>query len=77
MSRQVNPFTLAPQAILIRRMHGIVAVVLGQLRAGADRGAIAAEYLHGEAPATPLGQAEAEFLARRDRTAGAALEAAD
>jgi hypothetical protein len=53
-------------------MHGIVAVVLGQLRAGADWGAIAAEYLHGEAPATPLGQAEAEFLAGRGRTAGAA-----
>ena len=38
---------------------------------------IAAEYLHGEAPATPLGQAEAEFLARRGRTAGAALGLAD
>lgn len=72
MRIQVNQFTLPPEAILIRRMHGIVAVVLGQLRAGADWGAIAAEYLHGEAPATPLGQAEAEFLAGRGRTAGAA-----
>src|SRR4029079_16054436 len=58
MRMQVNQFTLPPEAILIRRMHGIVAVVLGQLRAGADWGALAAEYLHGEAPATPLGQAE-------------------
>jgi predicted unusual protein kinase regulating ubiquinone biosynthesis (AarF/ABC1/UbiB family) len=65
MRMQVNQFTLPPEAILIRRMHGIVAVVLGQLRAGADWGAIAAEYLHGEAPATPLGQAEADFFARR------------
>src|SRR6266550_2625750 len=73
MRMQVNQFTLPPEAILIRRMHGIVAVVLGQLRAGADWGAIAAEYLHGEAPATPLGQAEAEFLARRGRTAVADL----
>ena len=40
-------------------------------------GAIAAEYLHGEAPATPLGQAEAEFLARHGRTAGAAHAPAD
>jgi hypothetical protein len=72
MRIQVNQFTLPAEAILIRRMHGIVAVVLGQLRAGADWGAIAAEYLHGAAPATPLGQAEAEFLARRGRTAGAA-----
>ena len=73
MRMQVNQFTLPPEAILIRRMHGIVAVVLGQLRAGADWGAIAAEYLHGEPFATPLGQAEADFFAGRGRTAGAAL----
>jgi predicted unusual protein kinase regulating ubiquinone biosynthesis (AarF/ABC1/UbiB family) len=77
MRMQVNQFTLPPEAILIRRMHGIVAVVLGQLRAGANWGAIAAEYLHREAHATPLGQAEAEFLARRGRTARAALGPAD
>ena len=76
MRIQVNQFTPA-EAILIRRMHGIVAVVLGQLRAGADWGAIAAEYLHGGAPATLLGQAEAEFLARRGRSAGATVGTAD
>ena len=65
MKSQVNQFTVPPDSILIRRMHGIVAVVLQQLRAGADWGAIAAEYLHGAAPATPLGQAEADFLAHR------------
>jgi hypothetical protein len=73
MRMQMNQFTLPPEAVLIRRMHGIVAVVLGQLRASADWGAIAAEYLHGDAPATPLGQAEAEFLARRGRKAGASI----
>jgi hypothetical protein len=62
---QVNQFTLPPEAILIRRMHGIVYVVLEQLRAGANWGAVAAEYLHGEPPATPLGRAEADYLARR------------
>ena len=61
---QVNQFTVPPDAILIRRMHGIVAVVLEQLRAGADWGAIAAEYLHGAPPATPLGKAEADSFAR-------------
>jgi predicted unusual protein kinase regulating ubiquinone biosynthesis (AarF/ABC1/UbiB family) len=71
MRLQVNQFTLPPDAILIRRMHGIVAVVLGQLRAGADWGAIAAEYLHAAAPATELGRAEADFLARRGRRARA------
>jgi predicted unusual protein kinase regulating ubiquinone biosynthesis (AarF/ABC1/UbiB family) len=65
MRTQVNQFTVPPDSVLIRRMHGIVGIVLGQLRAGADWGAIAAEYLHGEAAATPLGRGEAEFLARR------------
>jgi predicted unusual protein kinase regulating ubiquinone biosynthesis (AarF/ABC1/UbiB family) len=73
---QVNQFALPPEAILIRRMHGIVAVVLEQLRAGADWGAIAAEYLHDAMPATPLGHAEAEFFARRGRRAGAARKVA-
>jgi hypothetical protein len=49
-------------------MHGIVAIVLHQLRAGADWGAIAAEYLHGDPPATALGEAESEFLAGRGRS---------
>jgi hypothetical protein len=57
---QMNQFTLPPETVLIRRMHGIVGVVLWQLRAGADWGAIAAEYLHGAPPATALGEAEAE-----------------
>ena len=76
MRMQVNQFTLPPDSILIRRMHGIVAVVLEQLRAGADWGAIAAEYLHRTPPTTPLGEAEADFLARRGGRAGVALEVA-
>jgi len=61
---QVHQFALPPESLLIRRMHGIVAIVLGQLRAGADWGAIAAEYLHGATPATPLGELEAGAAAR-------------
>ena len=64
---QASHFTLPAETILIRRMHVIVGVVLGQLRAGADWGAIAAEYLHGEPPATPLGQAEADYFTRHGR----------
>jgi predicted unusual protein kinase regulating ubiquinone biosynthesis (AarF/ABC1/UbiB family) len=67
MKDQVSRFTLPPETILIRRMHVIVAAVLGQLRAGVDWGAVAAEYLYGEPPATPLGEAEAEYFARRGR----------
>jgi predicted unusual protein kinase regulating ubiquinone biosynthesis (AarF/ABC1/UbiB family) len=62
---QLSQFTLPAETALIRRMHAIVNVVLGQLRAGADWGAIAAEYLHGEPPATPLGEAEAAYFAGR------------
>ena len=58
----MNQFTLPPETVLIRRMHGIVGIVLWQLRAGADWGAIAGEYLHGEPPATTLGDAEAAFF---------------
>ncbi len=61
---QINQFTLPAETVLIRRMHGIVAIVLWQLRAGADWGAIAGEYLHGEPAATTLGEAEADFLGR-------------
>jgi predicted unusual protein kinase regulating ubiquinone biosynthesis (AarF/ABC1/UbiB family) len=61
---QVNQFTVPPESILIRRMHVMVAVVLQNLRAGADWGAIAAEYLHRAPPATALGEAEADFFAR-------------
>jgi predicted unusual protein kinase regulating ubiquinone biosynthesis (AarF/ABC1/UbiB family) len=64
---QINQFAVPPESVLIRRMHAMVAVVLRSLRAGADWGAIAAEYLHGAAPSTELGRAEAEFLAHRGR----------
>ena len=56
---QAGRFTLPPETMLIRRMHALVAIVLSRLRASADWGAIAAEYLHGEPPATELGRAEA------------------
>ncbi len=59
---QAGRFTLPPETMLIRRMHALVAVVLSRLRATADWGAIAAEYLHREPPATMLGRAEAAFL---------------
>jgi predicted unusual protein kinase regulating ubiquinone biosynthesis (AarF/ABC1/UbiB family) len=63
VKNQLNQFTLPAETALIRRMHAIVRVVLDQLRAGADWGAIAAEYLHGEPPATALGEAEAKYFA--------------
>ena len=55
--------TLPPQALLIRRMEGLVLSVLGELRAGADWSALGAEYYDDGPPSTPLGEQDAAFWA--------------
>ncbi len=57
--------TLPPQALLIRRMEGLLFAVLGELRAGADWGALALEYIAGVPPSTPLGEIEDEYFHAR------------
>jgi predicted unusual protein kinase regulating ubiquinone biosynthesis (AarF/ABC1/UbiB family) len=57
--------TVPPQALLIRRMEGLLFAVLGELRAGADWGRLALEYVAAEPPSTPLGVEEAEHLVAR------------
>jgi predicted unusual protein kinase regulating ubiquinone biosynthesis (AarF/ABC1/UbiB family) len=57
--------TLPPQALLIRRMEGLLFGVLGELRAGGDWGRLALEYIAGEPPSTPLGETEAAYLGAR------------
>ena len=65
------PQTLPPQALLIRRMEGLLFAVLGELRAGADWGTLALEYIAGEPPSTPLGRPRrpTSALAQRDGSA--------
>ncbi|MBA2513362.1 MAG: AarF/ABC1/UbiB kinase family protein [Solirubrobacterales bacterium] len=58
--------TLPPQALLIRRMEGLVFTVLGELRAGADWHALAREFFADGEPSTPLGELDAEFWAARE-----------
>jgi predicted unusual protein kinase regulating ubiquinone biosynthesis (AarF/ABC1/UbiB family) len=54
--------TIPPQALLIRRMEGLVLSTLGELRAGADWNALASEYWSDDAaPSTPLGEQDAAF----------------
>jgi predicted unusual protein kinase regulating ubiquinone biosynthesis (AarF/ABC1/UbiB family) len=53
--------TIPPQALLIRRMEGLVLSTLGELRAGADWSALGSEYWSDEPPSTPLGEQDAEF----------------
>jgi predicted unusual protein kinase regulating ubiquinone biosynthesis (AarF/ABC1/UbiB family) len=58
---QMRRETIPPQALLLRRMEGLVLSTLGEVRACADWHAIAREYYADAAPATPLGEAEAAF----------------
>jgi predicted unusual protein kinase regulating ubiquinone biosynthesis (AarF/ABC1/UbiB family) len=53
--------TLPPQALLIRRMEGLVFSTLGELRARADWAALGREYHAGAEPSTPLGELDASF----------------
>jgi hypothetical protein len=45
-------------------MEGLTLAVLGQLEATANWHRIAREWLYGDPPATPLGEAEASFFGR-------------
>jgi hypothetical protein len=59
---QMRRQTVPAQAVLIRRMEGLLFSVLGELRAGADWGALALEYIAGRPPATELGRIEERWL---------------
>ena len=58
MKRQTMP----PDAMFARRMETLTLAVLGQLEATANWHRIAREWLFGDPPATPLGEAEAKFV---------------
>jgi predicted unusual protein kinase regulating ubiquinone biosynthesis (AarF/ABC1/UbiB family) len=58
---QLRRQSLPAQALLLRRMEGLVLSTLGEVRARADWHAIAREYYAGGPPSTPLGAAEWEF----------------
>ena len=53
--------TLPPEALLIRRMEGLVFSTLGELRAGADWSALGREFFAGGPASTPLGLQDADF----------------
>jgi len=64
---QMRRQTIPPQALLIRRMEGLIFSVLGELRAGADWSALAAEYFAEAPPSTPLGEQDEAFWRERGR----------
>jgi predicted unusual protein kinase regulating ubiquinone biosynthesis (AarF/ABC1/UbiB family) len=53
--------TIPPQALLIRRMEGLVLSTLGELRAGADWSKLGSEYWSDAPPSTELGEQDARF----------------
>ncbi len=55
--------TIPPQALLMRRMEGLVLSALGEVRASADWHAVAREYYAGDGPSTELGAEERAFWA--------------
>jgi hypothetical protein len=59
--------TVPPEALLLRRMEGLVFSVLGELGAKANWGRIAAEYLQGDPPSSPLGEIDAAHWATRPK----------
>ena len=66
---QMRRQTIPPQALLLRRMEGLVFATLGEARAAADWNAIAREYYLDAPPATALGEAEAAFWSPRSAAA--------
>jgi predicted unusual protein kinase regulating ubiquinone biosynthesis (AarF/ABC1/UbiB family) len=66
---QMRRQTLPPQALLLRRMEGLVFATLGEARAAADWNAIAREFYVDAPPATALGKEEASFWAPRSAAA--------
>jgi predicted unusual protein kinase regulating ubiquinone biosynthesis (AarF/ABC1/UbiB family) len=64
---QMRRMSLPPAALLLRRMELQLLSVLGDLRAGADWGGLAAEHHAGATPSTVLGDEDRAFFARRAR----------
>ena len=62
---QMRRQTIPPQALLLRRMEGLVFATLGEVRAAADWNAIAREFYLDAPPTTVLGEAEAAFWSAR------------
>ena len=54
--------TIPPQALLIRRMEGLVLSTLGELRAGADWSALGSEYWERRAAEHAAGRAGRALL---------------
>jgi hypothetical protein len=67
--QQMRQMTLPPEALLLRRMEGLLFQVATTLRAQADWGALLGELIEGDEPIDGLGREHAAWLdARGART---------
>ena len=62
---QLRRLTIPPQALLVRRMEGLIFTTLGELRAGGDWHALASEFFADAPPSTALGEADSEYWGSR------------
>ena len=62
---QLRRMSLPPEALLLRRMEGILFQIASTVRAEADWGALLHELVEGGEPATTLGEQHARWLAER------------
>ncbi len=69
---QMRRQTVPPQALLIRRMEGLLFSVYGELRAGAHWHELAREYIAAAPPSTQLGEVEQAWLTGAPEPAPAA-----
>jgi predicted unusual protein kinase regulating ubiquinone biosynthesis (AarF/ABC1/UbiB family) len=72
LMEQMRRMTLPPEALLLRRMEGLLFQVATTLRAEADWGALLAELVEGTEPVGPLGREHAAWLEQRGLRAAAA-----
>ena len=63
---QMRRMTLPPEALLLRRMEGLLFQIASTVRAEADWGALLRELVEDGEPTTELGVAHAEWLAAKD-----------
>ena len=69
---QMRRQTIPAQALLIRRMEGLLFAVFGELRAGAHWHGLAREYIAGAPASTELGEVEQAWLTGAPEASAAA-----
>jgi predicted unusual protein kinase regulating ubiquinone biosynthesis (AarF/ABC1/UbiB family) len=71
LMQQMRQMTLPPEALLLRRMEGLLFQVATTLRAEANWGALLGELVEGDAPIDDLGRQHAAWLEERGKRTAA------